>query len=94
MTDKLVEALNRLLNIDLQSHHIYLQAAAWAGASPRWTKAFLLRHATEELGHMHRTFDYLHDRDLKITFAAIPAPTFAANDVTASCARSPPTRRR
>lgn len=83
MTDKLVEALNRLLNIDLQSHQIYLQAAAWAGEHHLdGTKAFLLRHAAEELGHMHRTFEYLHDRDLKITFAAIPAPTFAANDVT------------
>ncbi|MGU3398300.1 ferritin [Brucellaceae bacterium D45D] len=82
-SEKLVSAINALMNIDLQSHQIYLQAAAWAiEHNLDGCKQFLLGHATEELGHMHRSFNYLDDRGLKIAFAALPAPVLAANDIT------------
>lgn len=82
-SEKLVSAINDLMNIDLQSHQIYLQAAAWAiEHNLDGCKTFMLGHATEELGHMHRSFNYLDDRGLKITFASLPAPAIKANDIT------------
>lgn len=81
-SDKLVRSLNDLLNIDLQSHQIYLQAAAWAlDHKLEGCKNFLVLHANEELQHMTRSFNYLDDRGLTITFTALPDPALKATTV-------------
>lgn len=81
-SEKLTAALNGLLNGEMQAHHVYLQAAAWAAErSLSGCSAFLLGHAAEELTHMHRFFKYLVELGAPVTFDAIPAPNVGVNDV-------------
>jgi len=80
---KLTATLNDLLNGELRAHHAYLQAAAWAAErNLDGCYKFLLHHAAEELEHMHRFFGFLNELGASVTFAELPAPKVAANDVT------------
>ncbi len=82
VSDKLGQKLNDLLNGELEAHHIYLQAAAWASAhNLEGAKTFLLKHAAEELTHMLKFFGFLDDLGLPITLRALPKPEVYANDV-------------
>lgn len=81
-SEKLIAALNKLLNGEIQAHHVYLQAAAWAAErSLTGCSTFLLGHASEELAHMHRFFKFLVDIGAPVKFEAIPAPEISVNDV-------------
>ncbi len=82
VSEKLGQKLNELLNGELQAHHVYLAAAAWAsGRNLEGAKTFLLKHAAEELTHMLKFFTFLDDLGLPITFKALPKPEVPANDV-------------
>ncbi|MBN7808386.1 ferritin [Agrobacterium rosae] len=83
MTSRVVEkTLNELLNGELRAHHAYLQAAAWAAErNLDGCYKFLIRHAAEELEHMHRIFDFLNDLGAPVIFSELPAPKINANDL-------------
>jgi len=81
-SEKLRASLNNLMNGQLEAHHFYLQGAAWAaGRSLSGAHSFLLKHASDELGHMHRLFRYLVDVGAPASFAALPQPGISANAV-------------
>ncbi|GGC64685.1 ferritin [Chelatococcus reniformis] len=82
VSDNLADALGDLLNGELEAHHAYLQAAGWAAdRNLDGCKAFLLAHAAEELGHMHKIFAYMVDLGVPIRLKTLPAPVVRANDV-------------
>lgn len=83
VSEKLEAKLNDLLNGELEAHHIYLQAAAWAsGNNLEGTKDFLLKHAAEELTHMLKFFAFLDELGAPIALKALPKPEILANDLT------------
>ncbi|QTL05860.1 ferritin [Aquabacter sp. L1I39] len=83
VSEKLEAKLNDLLNGELEAHHIYLQAAAWASANNlEGAKDFLLKHAAEELTHMLKFFAFLDDLGAPISLKALPKPEIPANDLT------------
>lgn len=82
VSEKLEAKLNDLLNGELEAHHIYLQAAAWASEKKfEGAKAFLLVHAAEELTHMLKFFTFLDDLGAPISLKALPKPTIEAKDI-------------
>ncbi|MGH7548931.1 MAG: ferritin [Gemmatimonadales bacterium] len=72
---KMEAALNDHLQHELASAYVYLSMAAHLEAanlpgSARWMR----RQAQEELGHAMRVFDYVNDRDGRVTLQAIAQP--------------------
>ena len=69
------EALNQHLNHELESSYIYLSMAAclnamnFPGAS-HWMHI----QAREELGHAMRFYNFINDRDCKVSLLALMAP--------------------
>lgn len=79
VSEKLEAKLNELLNGELEAHHIYLQAAAWASENKfEGAKAFLLMHAAEERTHMLKFFNFLDDLGAPIALKALPKPVVDA----------------
>ncbi|TCT06637.1 ferritin [Aquabacter spiritensis] len=84
VSEKLETKLNELLNGELEAHHIYLQAAAWASAMKfEGAKNFLLVHAAEELTHMLKFFTFLDDLGAPIALKALPKPVIDATTIKA-----------
>ena len=78
---KLEAALNHHLQSELASAYLYLAMAAHFEAanlpgSARWMR----QQAQEELAHAMKVFDYVADRDARVTLQAVAAPpaTFAS----------------
>src|SRR3989304_2362837 len=72
---KIEAALNDHLQHELASAYLYLSMAAHLEAanlpgSARWMR----RQAKEELGHAMKVFDYISDRDGRVTLQAIAQP--------------------
>ena len=69
------EALNQHLNHELESSYIYLSMAAclqslnFPGAS-HWMHL----QAQEELGHAMKFYDFINDRDCRVTLQSLSAP--------------------
>ncbi len=81
-SEKLRASLNTLMNGQLEAHHFYLQASAWAAErSLSGAHGLMLQQASGELDHMHRLFRYLTEIGAPVTFAAMPQPVIAANGV-------------
>ncbi len=75
LSDKTVELLNGQINLEFYSSNLYLQMSAWAAYKGlEGTATFLRDHAAEELGHMHRLFDYLLESDAMPEIGSIDAP--------------------
>ena len=74
--------LNKLLNGELQSAHLYWQASAWCVERHLDGCADLLvTHADEELTHMKKMYQFMIDSEFPISFTALPAPTITAETV-------------
>ena len=75
LSENMHKALNQHLNHELASSYIYLSMAAclnemnFPGAS-HWMHV----QAQEELGHAMRFYDFINDRDCKVTLLALEAP--------------------
>lgn len=72
---KIAAALNDHLQHELGSAYLYLAMAAHFEAanlpgSARWMR----RQAREELGHAMKVFDYVTDRDSRVTLQALAQP--------------------
>lgn len=75
LSQKLQAALNDQINAELGSAYLYLAMAAHFEASnltgsARWMR----RQAREEVSHAMKVFDFVHDRDGRVTLAAIAQP--------------------
>jgi ferritin len=72
---KVLKALNDQINAELGSAYQYLAMAAHFDSnnlegSARWMR----RQAREEVGHAMRIFEFVHDRDARVSLAAIAEP--------------------
>lgn len=72
---KIEAALNDQIHHELASAYLYLSMAAHFEASnlpgsARWMR----RQAKEEVGHAMKLFDYVNDRDGRVTLRAMPQP--------------------
>lgn len=82
VSDKLEAKLNELLNGEMEAHHVYTQAAAWASANKfEGVTKFLLGHAKEEMGHMLKFFEFLDDLGAHITLHGHQRPVISAGNV-------------
>ncbi len=75
LSDKMIELLNKQINLEFYSSNHYLQMSAWC----EWkglpgAGAFLRSHAAEELMHGNKLFDYLHETGAFPVLGAIAAP--------------------
>ncbi|MGC7559550.1 non-heme ferritin [Pasteurella sp. PK-2025] len=74
------DKLNEQINLEFYSSNVYLQMSAWcAHHGYQGAAAFLLRHADEEMEHMHKLFTYVSETSGMPLLGKIEAPK---NDYT------------
>ena len=75
LKDPVEAALNDQINAELQSEHLYLSVAAYFEDSglPGFA-AWMRAQADEEHAHAMRIYDYVHERDGRVTLGSIDAP--------------------
>lgn len=75
LNPKVQEAFNKQLNAELASGYLYLSMAAHFEAQNfQGVAGWLRAQAREELGHAMKFYDFINDRDGRVTLAAIGAP--------------------
>ncbi|KGA95950.1 ferritin [Alkalihalobacillus alcalophilus ATCC 27647 = CGMCC 1.3604] len=75
LSEKLVKALNRQMNIEFQAAHDYMAMAAYCQQTSYDGFAnFFLQQATEERVHGMKVYTYLNDKGHPAIFSEIKAP--------------------
>ncbi|MFB3890595.1 MAG: ferritin [Phycisphaerae bacterium] len=75
MSPKLVSAMSKQLNAELQSSYLYLSMAAWLESQTLRGMAHWMRvQAHEEYAHAMKFFDYLIERGARVELLAVDAP--------------------
>jgi ferritin len=75
LSQKLQEALNDQINAELASAYLYLAMAAhFEAANLAGSGKWMRRQAREEVEHGMKIFDFVNDRDGRVTLAAIAQP--------------------
>jgi ferritin len=75
LSKKLLNALNDQINHELASAYIYLSMSAYFESEnlPGFA-AWMRRQATEEAGHAMKIFDFINDRDGRVSLKAVAQP--------------------
>ena len=72
---KLQTALNEQIQHEMASAYLYLAMAAhFEAANLAGSAKWMRQQAKEEVGHAMKFFDYVNDRDGRVTLGALPAP--------------------
>lgn len=75
LSKTMVGKLNDHVNLEFYSSNLYLQMSAWCEVKGLdGCASFLRSHAKEELGHMYRLFDYIHETGALPILGEIKAP--------------------
>ena len=76
------DAILKQINAEMYSAYLYLQFSADASAM-KWNgaAAWLRAHASEELTHATRFYDYLVRKGVDVKFDAIEKPATGAKDL-------------
>ena len=75
LAKNMIDKLNEQINLEFYSSNLYLQMSAWCEDKGYSGAAEFLRvHAQEELGHMHRLFNYVSETGSQPLIGAIEAP--------------------
>lgn len=76
MIGKTIEdAINKQINVELESAYVYLAAAGYCESIDLPGSAHWMRlQSKEEVSHAMRLFDYLVDRDGRVRLQALPQP--------------------
>lgn len=75
LTEKIEKMLNEHLNHELYSSYLYLSMAAYCESVDLKGFANWMRiQVQEELAHVTKFYDYIHERDGKVLLAAIDGP--------------------
>ena len=97
LSDKVLAALNDQINAELGSAYQYLAMAAhFDAANLAGSAGWMRRQSREEVSHAMKIFDFVHDRDGRVSLAAVAQPQgqFASTPSSASPATRKTTRRR
>ncbi|MEM7461660.1 MAG: ferritin [Pseudomonadota bacterium] len=79
---KMLQTLNKLMNGELRAAHTYLEAGAWcAEQALEGCSQYMMAHASEELTHMRKFFDYIVDIDGRPHFTELPEPKIEVDDI-------------
>jgi len=86
ISKKMEAAINRQINLEIQSALLYLQMSAYfahenLNGFAHWMR---IQHS-EELVHAHKLFDYLLQRDGELSLAAVAAPPKSWKSTLAAC---------
>ncbi|MCQ9122788.1 non-heme ferritin [Rodentibacter caecimuris] len=75
LNQAITDRLNEQINLEFYSSNVYLQMSAWCSKNGyEGAAAFLLRHADEELEHMHKLFQYVSETSGMPLLGKIEAP--------------------
>jgi len=75
LEDTVEAALNDQINAELQSEYVYLSMAAhFEDRGLPGFASWMRAQADEEHAHAMRLYDYVHDRDGRVTLGSIDAP--------------------
>lgn len=75
LSQKLQTALNDQINAELGSAYLYLAMSAhFEAGNLRGSARWMRRQAKEEVSHAMKLFDFVHDRDGRVTLAAVAQP--------------------
>ena len=75
LTEKMEKMLNEHLNYELYSSYLYLAMAAYCESIDLKGFANWMRiQVQEELAHVTKFYDYIHERDGKVLLTAIDGP--------------------
>ncbi len=75
LSEKMVTKLNDQIGIEFFSSNIYLQMSAWADSQGLENcAAFFREHATEEMMHMQKMFDYMCEKGAMPVLGQIDKP--------------------
>lgn len=78
MTDR----LNEQINLEMYSSHLYLQMGSWcAYKALDGCATFLSQHADEEMMHMRRLVNYLHETGALAIVGGMEAPPVVFNSL-------------
>ena len=70
-----IDRLNKQINLEQYSSNLYLQMSAWCDHQGyTGCTAFLRQHASEELLHMNKLFDYVCETGALAILGALEAP--------------------
>lgn len=80
----MTQRLNEQINFELASALLYLQMSSWcAHQALEGCVAFLRQHADEEMAHMRRLVQYLHETGALAIIGGVPAPPTEFGSLTA-----------
>jgi ferritin len=75
LSQSMSDRLNKQINLEMYSSHLYLQMSSWcAYKSLDGCAEFLRLHAQEEAGHMHRLLSYMHETGGFVVLGGMEAP--------------------
>jgi len=86
ISKKMETAINKQINLEIQSALLYLQMAAhFAHENLNGFAHWMRIQHSEELVHANKLFDYLLQRDGEVTLTAVAAPPKSWKSTLASC---------
>ncbi len=75
LSKNMVKILNEHVTLEFYSSNLYLQMSAWSDIKGlEGCAAFLGEHAREEMGHMHKLFNYVNETGSMAIIGDIKAP--------------------
>jgi ferritin len=75
LSQAMSDRLNKQINLEMYSSHLYLQMSSWcAYQSLDGCEEFLRLHAQEEAEHMHRLLSYMHETGAFVVLGGMEAP--------------------
>ena len=75
LSERMLGALNEQINAELSSAYQYLAMAAYfESINLEGSAVWMKRQSREEVEHAMRIFEYIHDRDGRVTLAAVAQP--------------------
>lgn len=82
LSTNLLQKLNTQVNLEFYSSNLYLQMSAWCDHKGFSGSAKFLRdHASEEMVHMHKIFDYIQDTGAYAEIGNIDKPEMACESL-------------
>lgn len=82
LSTAMINRLNEQINLEIASAHLYLQMSSWcAYKSLEGCATFLSAHADEEMAHMRRLLNYMHETGALAILGGMEAPPHEFNSL-------------
>lgn len=83
LSQAMIDRLNQQINLEMYSSHLYLQMSSWCiYKSLDGCSKFLSQHADEEMMHMRRLLNYLHETGGLVIVGGMQAPPTDFTSIT------------